>query len=125
MARRHCQHARRMRYPSILTLEEIISQCVECSRVIIEDRQCTMCLSSETSRFHTRLVQTNDGGIGRFLRRDILARAFAEFLARLSYVQNVVDDLKSEPKRAPEFRYRPHLLLGSVRAHSTESDSGR
>ena len=54
----------------------------------------------------TRALQAQDGGIGRFLRGEVLARALAEFFARLRHVENVVDDLKRQAERAAEARQR-------------------
>ena len=48
-------------------------------------------------------VQSQDGRIRRLLRgHEVFAGAFAEFLAGLGHVENVVDDLKCQPQRAAE-----------------------
>ena len=49
--------------------------------------------------------------ISRFLRGDIFAGALAKLLAGLSHVENVVDHLKSEAERAPEFGDGAQVLL--------------
>ena len=42
MARRHRQHARRVRYPSVLALEKIIGERVQRFGLSVEDRQCVV-----------------------------------------------------------------------------------
>jgi hypothetical protein len=56
------------------------------------------------------------------MRGGVLARALAQFLARLGDIENVVDHLESEAEREPEITQRAKLCRGRVCAHRPESN---
>src|SRR6266403_2305831 len=107
---------------SIFALEEIICERVESVAFYTESRQRCVRLFREAFRFRARFLQTNDGRVSRLLCGDIFARTFAEFFTGLCHIENVVDDLKRQTKRASKFCDRTELLRIRVCAHRAEPD---
>ena len=71
----------------------------------------------------SRFFEAQHGRISRLLRRSIFPGAFAQFLARLGDIENVVDHLEGEPERP----CRNSLIALKLRrrrigAHRTEPD---
>src|SRR5436309_1242504 len=61
-------------------------------------------LAREPSGFSAGFLQANYRRISRFFCRDIFAGALAQYLRGLRYIEDIVDDLKSQTKLLPELR---------------------
>jgi len=82
------------------------------------------CLRREASCFAARAIETNNRRISRFGGGGIFAGSLAEFLGRLRYIENVVDDLKGKAERLTEPGERFEPARKGVGAHRSESDCG-
>ena len=65
--------------------------------------------------------QPKKRGVGCLCCLGIFPRSFPEFLARLSDIENVVDDLKGEAERLTESGQRSELRRRRIRTHPAES----
>ncbi len=70
----------------------------------------------------TGFFQADDGGISRFLRGGVFAGGFAELLAGLGDVEDVVDDLESEADIVTEIGQGVELGGGAVGAHAAKAN---
>src|SRR2546430_14174912 len=59
-------------------------------------------LAREPSGFSAGFLQANYRRISRFFCRDIFAGALTQYLRGLRYIEDIVDDLKSQTKLLPE-----------------------
>src|SRR5579884_2101214 len=69
-----------------------------------------------------RFFQADDGRIGGFLGGSVLAGRFAELLARLRDVEDVVDDLERKADVVAEFGEGLELRGGAISAHAAQPD---
>ncbi len=81
------------------------------------------CRGGEPEGFPARGLKTDESGIGGFLRGEILARALAEFFARLSDVENVVDDLEGQSHFGAECRKRRELTRRGICGQCAELET--
>ncbi len=72
--------------------------------------------------FLLRFIESEERGIGRLLRGDVLAGAFAEFLRCLGDVEDVIDDLEGEAEAFAEIGEAGELLRRGVGRHRAEPD---
>src|SRR5262249_14598253 len=107
----------------VLTLEQVVCQRMERFGVmIIKNRQDIVGLARETFGFCARFLQADNRRIRCLLCRHIFAGALAQNFRGLRYVENVVDDLESEPQPLPERCNRGKLSGICVGAHRAQSD---
>ena len=87
-----------------------------------EYRQRFVRLTSEPSGFGARVLQADHCGIGRFLCSDVFAGALAQYLGRLCHIENVVDDLESQPEPVSKVGNRAQFFRICVCPHCAEPD---
>ena len=83
-----------------------------------------MRLTREPSGFGAGFFHADHGRVGRFFCRHIFASALPQDLRGLRDIENVVDDLKCEPKPLPESCDSRKFSSVCVGAHRTEPQRG-
>ena len=81
-------------FASILALEEMVGDLCEADCFFAERLQGIHGCLGETCGFLARGGEADDGRVGGFFHRRILASGFAENLGALGDVEDVIDDLK-------------------------------
>src|ERR1700683_168770 len=84
---------------SLLPLHQIPCQFFQRLRALAEAVQFCECRADQRIRLAQGFINPEQRRVGCFLRSGIFARSFAELLGGLSYVENVVDNLKRQADR--------------------------
>jgi hypothetical protein len=110
-----------MKMSLFIPLEKICRQCFKRCGAIAENFQGSERAIGEALRDLPGFFEANDRGISRFLRGSVFAGGFAELLAGLRDIQNVVNDLEREADVVAEFGKRLKLRRSAIRAHAAQS----
>jgi len=122
--RRHCgRKADAVRYGrSIIPIQQVVGNVTQTLTFFPKRLQRFVRFLRQSRCFFAALLQSEKGGVGGFVRSLIFPGAFAEFLAGLGDVEDVVDDLKREPEGFTVGREGFELSGRRVGAHGPESD---
>src|SRR4051794_22197601 len=103
-------------------MEQMRGECLERQRLSPE--RLERCESSirQLPRDSPRFLQSNDRWVSCLLGSGIFTGGFAELLAGLRNIQNVVDDLKRQADVVAEFSQGAELHCCAIGAHPSESN---
>jgi hypothetical protein len=107
---------------SAVAAEEVIGQGVQRSGARAQRLECGEGASGQLLGDLPGFLKSDDGGVGGFVSGGIFAGGFPQLLARLSDIQDVVDDLEREADVVTEVGEGAELGGCAIGAHAAEPD---